>query len=47
MSPLVSKKSTKALLFYLKFILYLTLAWSSLSTWFNHCSGNARLAAND
>jgi hypothetical protein len=26
MSPLVSEKSTKALLFYLKFILYLTLA---------------------
>jgi hypothetical protein len=47
MSPLVSEKSTKASLLYLKLFSNLTMAWSSLSTCSIIVSGDARSAAND
>jgi hypothetical protein len=47
MSPLVSEKSTKALLLYLKPFSNLTMAGSPWSTSSIIVSGDARLAAND
>jgi hypothetical protein len=47
MSPFVSKTIYQSLTPLFETLLYLTLAWSPLSTYSVIVSGNARLAAND